>query len=77
MLSQFRIALAALFVAVAPPHLGAEPQGSLGEPLSAKDVRKAEKNARTTEDHLRLAAWYQLQARQAQIRLTEEEELVA
>jgi hypothetical protein len=74
---QFKTALAALVVASAPLLLGAEPQGSLGEPLSAKEVRKAEKNARTSEDHLRLAAWYQLQARQAQNKLSEEEDLIA
>jgi hypothetical protein len=77
MLTQFKIALAALVVAGAPLHLGAAPQGSPGEPLSAKEVRKAEKNARTAEDHLRLSAWYQSQAQEAQNKLTEEEDLVA
>ena len=74
---QFKTALAALVVASAPLLWGAEPQGSLGEPLSAKEVRKAEKNARASEDHLRLAAWYQLQARQAQNKLSQEEDLIA
>jgi hypothetical protein len=77
MLTKFKTALATLIIASVPLHLGAAPQGSVGEPLSAKDGRKAEKNARTAEDHLRLAAWYQLQAGHAQTRLTEEEDLVA
>ena len=77
MLAQFKIALAALVVASVPLHLGAAPQNSLEELLSAKEVKKAEKTARTAEDHLRLATWYQRQARQAQNKLTEEEQLIA
>jgi hypothetical protein len=71
---QLRTALAVLFVASVPLHLGAKAQGSSNEPLSAGEVRKAEKEARTADDHLRLAAWYQLEASQAQSKLTEEEE---
>jgi hypothetical protein len=76
MLVQFKTAMAVLFVASMPLHLGAEIQGSSSEPLSAKEVRKAEREARTADDHLRLAAWYQTDAQQTQIKLTEEEDLV-
>jgi hypothetical protein len=76
MFVQFKTALAVLFVASMPLHLGAEPQGSSSEPLSKKEVRKAEREARTAEDHLRLAAWYQMEARQTQSNLTEEDGLV-
>jgi hypothetical protein len=76
MLVQFKTALAVLFVASMPLYLGAEPQVSSSEPLSTKEVRKAEREARTPEDHLRLAAWYQVEARQTQSKLTEEEGLM-
>src|ERR1700722_14953723 len=66
MLVQFKTALAVLFVASMPLYLGGEPQVSSSEPLSTKEVRKAEREARTPEDHLRLAAWYQVEARQTQ-----------
>ena len=74
MFVQFKTALAVLFVASMPLHLGAELQGSPSEPLSAKEVRKAEREARTPADHLRLAAWYQIDAGQTQLKLTEEED---
>jgi hypothetical protein len=76
MLVQFKTALAVLFVATVPLHLGAELQGSSREPLSAKEVRKAEREARTADDHLRLAVWYQADARQIQNKLAEEEDQV-
>ena len=76
MLVQFKTALAVLFVASMPLHLGAKPQGLSSEPLSAREIRKAEREARTAEDHLRLAAWYQFEARQTQNKLTQEEGLV-
>jgi hypothetical protein len=77
MSGKFKTALAALIVATVSLPVAAAPQAPLGEPLNANDIRKAEKNARTAEDHLRLAAWYESEARQAQNRLTEEEQLVA
>jgi len=46
------------------------------EPLTAREVRKAEARARTAADHLRLAAWYRSEARQAQANLAEQEALV-
>jgi hypothetical protein len=46
---------------------------SCGEPPTAKEPRKAEAEARTADDHLRLAAYYQAKARQAQADLAEEE----
>ena len=55
----YRVALALVFVAGAP---GADPPSSPGEPLTAKEVRRAEKEARTADDHLRLAAYYEYQA---------------
>ena len=73
---QFKTALAVLLVAGIPLHLGAKPQGSSSEPLGARDIRKAEREAKTPADHLRLAAWYQADARQTQNKLTEEEDLV-
>ena len=76
MFVQFKTALAVLFVASMPLHLGAESQGSASEPLSAREVRKAEREAKTADDHLRLATWYQTDARQTQNKLTEEEDLV-
>ena len=76
MLAHLMTALAVLFVAGIPLHLEAEPQGSSSEPLRAKEVRKAEREARTADDHLRLAAWYQSEARQLQSKLAEEEEMV-
>jgi hypothetical protein len=48
--------------------------GAAVEPLSAKDVRRAEAEARTPEDHLRLAGYYMAKARQAQADLVEAEE---
>ena len=62
-----------VFVAGAP---GADPPSSPGEPLTAKEVRRAEKEARTADDHLRLAAYYEYQARLKQAELTEQEHLV-
>jgi hypothetical protein len=47
---------------------------SAGEPLTSKEVRRAEATARTAADHLRLAAYYQTKARRAQANLTEEED---
>jgi hypothetical protein len=49
-------------------------RGAAGEPLSAKEVRRAEAEARTPEAHLRLAAYYMAKARQAQADLAEAEE---
>ena len=77
MLAQFKIALAAVIVAGMPLHSGAETKDSSGESLSAKEVSKVEKNAKTAGDHLRLATWYQHQAQQAQDKLTEEEQVIA
>jgi hypothetical protein len=37
---------------------------------------ESRKRAKTWDDHLRLAAWYQTDARQTQNKLTEEEDLV-
>lgn len=52
MLVPFKTALAVLVVASVPLHLGAEPQRSSSEPLSAKEVRKAEAQARQTQTEL-------------------------
>jgi hypothetical protein len=68
------IALALVFAAGAP---GANPPSPSGEPRTAKQVRKAEKEARTADDHLRLASYYELEARLKQAELTEQEQLVA
>lgn len=50
--------------------------GDTTEPLTAREVRKAEALARTAADHLRLAAWYRSEARQAQANLAEQQALV-
>ena len=44
-------------------------QGAAGESLSPKEMRRAGAEARTPEDHLRLAAYYTARARQAQAAL--------
>jgi hypothetical protein len=45
-----------------------------GEPLTAKEVRRAEASAHTVEDHLRLAEYYELRMRAAQADLAWAEE---
>ena len=65
---QFRTALAIAVLAGVPVDAG--------ERLTAKEVRKAEGQAKTAADHLRLAAWYRSEARQAQADLAEQEALV-
>jgi hypothetical protein len=76
MLVQFKTALAVIFVASVPLRLVADAERSSSEPLSAKEVRRAEAQARTAADHFRIAVWYQSQARLTQMKLTEEEDLV-
>ncbi|MGA2715438.1 MAG: hypothetical protein ABSG41_20250 [Bryobacteraceae bacterium] len=70
----FKIALAVLVVASVPLQLTADAGRSSSEALTTKEVRRAEREARTAADHLRLAAYYRSKARQAQANLTEEEE---
>lgn len=72
----WKTALAVLIVASVPLHLGAEVEGSSSATLSAKEVRRAEREARTANDHLRLALWYRANASEAQKMLTEQEYLV-
>lgn len=67
-----RVALALLLAAVTQR---ADPPPPSGEPLSAKDVKRAEKKARTADDHLRLATYYEYAARQKQAELKEQEDL--
>jgi hypothetical protein len=69
----FKIALVLIFVAGAP---GADPPSSSGEPVTAKTVRRAEKEARSADDHRRLTAYYEYEARAKQAELTEQEQLV-
>ena len=76
MLVPFKTALAVIFVASVPIHMVADAERPSSEPLSAKEIRKAEAQAKTAADHLRLGAWYQSEASQTQTRLTEEEGLV-
>ena len=73
---QVKAAIAVLFVASLPMYLRAEVGVSSSELLTARDVRSAEKQARTAEDHLRLATWYRAKASQAQNDLVAQEELV-
>jgi len=57
-------------VASLPLQLGAVPQKTI-EPLTAREVQKAEKEAKTPADHLRLAAYYRAEAQQAQQKLAD------
>jgi len=68
--------LAVLFLASVPQHLRATPQNPSGEPLTSKEVRKAEASAKTSADHARLAVYYETQAKQTQSKLTEAEGLL-
>lgn len=76
MLIRLKTALAVLFVASVPLHLGAEIQGSPNAMLTAGEVGKAEREARTADDHLRVAAWYRANASETLDKLTEQEHLV-
>jgi hypothetical protein len=71
--AHFRTALAAVLVACGGPQCKAASEPP-SEVLTAKELRKAESQARTAADHLRLAAYYEFKARQAQANLNEEEE---
>lgn len=71
---RFKTVLALIFVASIPLHLRATPQGSSGEPLTASEVRKAEGEAKTAADHLRLAAYYQAKAQRTQSKLVDAED---
>jgi hypothetical protein len=62
-----------MFAASVPLHLGAAPQKA-SEPLTAREVQKAEKEAKTKADHLRLAAYYRLEAQQDQKKLADAED---
>ena len=66
--------LALVFVAGVPLTLKAAPQA--GEPLTAKEVPQAEASAKTSADHLRLAAYYHSRAHETQGKLTAAEEQV-
>jgi hypothetical protein len=70
----FKTALALIFVASVPLHLRATAQGSLGEPLAASQVRKAEAEAKTQTDHQRLVVYYQAKARQTESKLADAED---
>ena len=63
----------AIMVATLPLQLGAVPQKA-SEPLTSREVQKAEKEAKTAADHLRLAAYYRLEAQQDQTKLADAED---
>jgi len=63
----------AIMLAGLPVQLGAVPQ-KVSEPLTAREVQKAEKEAKTAADHLRLAAYYRSEAQQAQSKLVDAED---
>jgi hypothetical protein len=63
----------AIMVATLSLPLGAAPQKA-SEPLTAREVEKAEKEAKTKADHLRLAAYYRLEAQQDQTKLADAED---
>jgi hypothetical protein len=67
--------MVALVLLLAASAQRADPPPPSGEPLSAKDVKGAEKKARTADDHLRLAAYYEYEALQKQAELKEQEDL--
>jgi hypothetical protein len=73
----FTTALGTLFLAAAPLQLkGAFLQSPAAEPLTAKEVRKAEASARTVADHLRLALYYEAKARETESKLMDAQDLV-
>ncbi len=59
-----------------PLSLRATPQTPSGDTLTAREVRKAEADAKTAADHIRLAAFYQSKALRIQHDLAEAEDLV-
>jgi len=63
----------AIMVTTLPLQLGAVPQKTI-EPLTAREVQKAEKGAKTAADHLRLAAYYRSEALQMQKKLADAED---
>jgi hypothetical protein len=72
MRAHFKTAVA-IMVATLPLQLGAVPQKTT-EPLTAREVQKAEKEAKTSADHLRLAVYYRAEAQQAQSKLVDAED---
>ena len=70
----FKTTLALIFVASIPLHLRATEQGSLGEPLTASQVKRAEAEAKTQADHLRLVVYYQAKVRQTESKLADAED---
>jgi len=76
MRTQFKTALALLFVASLPLTLRAAPQTSSGEPLTASQVKQAEATAKTSADHVRLAVFYESKARQVQSKLADADDQV-
>jgi len=72
MRAYLKTALAMMVVTLSLP-LGAAPQKT-SEPLTAREVQKAEKEAKTKADHLRLAAYYRLEAEQDQKKLANAED---
>jgi len=69
----FATVLALALVAGVPTHLKAAPQGASVEPMTAKQVRTAEANAKTKADHFRLASYYRSKAQQGQAKLADAE----
>jgi hypothetical protein len=67
-----RAAALIVFTALTP----AFPAQSSSIQLSRRDLRRAEANARTSEDHLRLAQYYHAKAAENQRKLVEAEDLV-
>jgi hypothetical protein len=63
----------AITVATLALPLGAAPQKTI-EPLTARQVEQAEKGAKSKADHLRLAAYYRLEAQQDQKKLADAED---
>lgn len=76
MLVHLKTALAVLVMASVPVHLGAGMQSSSSAAPSAKELRNAERDARTADDHLRIAAWYQVKADETRNELVAQEKLV-
>jgi len=62
-----------ILAASLPMQLGAAPQKT-NEPLTARQVEQAEKAAKTKADHLRLAAYYRLEAQKDQQKLADAED---
>jgi hypothetical protein len=67
--------VAVMVLAAITPALAGEPSQNGGE-ITDKNIRKIESQAKSAEDHLRIAQFYEAQAKLMQAKLAEAEDLV-